>query len=313
MARRGTPTIVDVAEAAGVSKSLVSLAIRNGRGVSAATRAHILEVADSLGYRSNHWARTLVAGRTNLIGVLLNDLGNAYNTEIVDAVEDAAAEEGLSVLVSHGRGDPDLLSQRLDSLMGLGLDGFVIVSAHTPPAALARAARQAPTVVVANPYELPDTVSQVKNDDDAGARQAVEHLLGRGHTRVAFLGKSSSRTTRQRRAAYRSVMEEHGLAALDVQDHAMLVGPDRPSAVFASNDRTAARLLGAASDASLTVPRDLAVVGYDNTELATLLRPQLTTVAQPLQEMGNTAMRIVLSGSVERVVLSPSLVVRSSS
>ena len=93
----------------------------------------------------------------------------------------------------------------------------------------------------------------------------------------------------------------------------MLVGPDRPSAVFASNDRTAARLLGAASDAGLTVPRDLAVVGYDDTELATLLRPQLTTVAQPLKEMGSTAMRIVLSGGVERVVLSPSLVVRSSS
>lgn len=317
MPSNGSPTIVDVARAAGVSKSLVSLAIRNDAGVSAATRERILKVADEIGYRSNHWARSLVAGRTNLVGVLLNDLGNAYNTDIVDAIEDAAALLGLSVVISHGRRTPDVLAARLESLMRLGLDGFVVVSAHTPPRVLADAARSAPVVVIGNPRALPDGVSQVRGDDEAGARLAVEHLLSRGHERVAYLAGSTSKTSRIRAAAYREAMETHGLAPQEFED-VEFVGADadadvRPTAVFASNDRTAARLMGRASDAGLRMPEDLAVVGYDDTELATLLRPQLTSVAQPRAEMGRRALEILTSGDVAREVLAPELVVRASS
>lgn len=303
---------MDVAREAGVSKSLVSLAIRGDAGVSTATRKRILKVASDLGYRSNRWARSLVAGRTHLVGVLLNDLGNAHNTDLVDAIEEAASPHGLGVLVNHGRRDPELLQERLGSLVELGLDGLIVVSAHTPPAALEAAAATAPTVVVANPQALPDGVSQVRNDDAAGARQAVEHLIARGHTRIAFLAGSTSHTRREREAAYRAVLREHGLEASTYTDEAFLRAPERPTAVFASNDRTAARLLGAAADAGLAVPEDLAIVGYDDTELARLLRPRLTTVSQPHAEMGRLAMEVLLAGSVERVVLTPTLVVRES-
>ena len=246
------------------------------------------------------------------MGVLLNDLGNAHNTEIGSAIEEAAAERGLSVVVSHGRRDPALLEERLGSLVGLGLDGFIVVSAHTPPAALGAAVARAPTVVVANPHRLPSGVSQVRNDDADGARQAVEHLLARGHTRIGFLAGSTSRTARERGAAYREVLAERGLDPVTYVDEGFVVGADRPSAVFASNDRAAARLLGAAADAGLRVPDDLAIVGYDDTELARLLWPRLTTVAQPHAEMGRRAMEIMLSGCVEREVLRPTLVVRDS-
>lgn len=308
---KNSPTIVDVARAAGVSKSLVSLAIRNDRGVSEATRNRILEVADEIGYRSNHWARSLVAGRTNLIGVLLNELGNPHNTDIVEAIEDVAVEDGMGVVVSHGRRDPGTLAERLQAMRRLGLDGFVIVSAHVPGMELEAAARQAPTVVIANPYELPDNVSQVRNDDAAGARQAVEHLLARGHKGIGFLAASESRTTRVRAEAYEDVMDAHGLASHVWWNPASVLA-ERPSAVFASNDRAAVRLLGSAADAGLRMPDDLAIVGYDDTELASLVRPKLTTVAQPRAEMGRRAMEILLSGGVERVVVEPSLVVRGS-
>ncbi|MDO5678017.1 MAG: LacI family DNA-binding transcriptional regulator [Propionibacteriaceae bacterium] len=308
--RNGGPTIVDVARAAGVSKSLVSLAIRDDPGVSAATRSRILEIADSIGYRSNHWARSLVAGRTNLVGVLLNELANPHNTDVVEAVEDAAQQHDLGVVIGHGRRDPAQLKLKLEEMMRLGLDGFVVVSAHVPVEALVTAARQAPVVVVANPYQLPDGVSQVRNDDSDGARQAVEHLLSQGHQHIGFLAGTQSRTTREREEAFRVVMEEHGLASV-VSDTGRFAKDI--SAVFASNDRAAARLLGIASDQGRRVPEDLAIVGYDDTELARLLRPRLTTVSQPRAEMGRTAMEILLSGSTERVVLKPSLVVRESS
>lgn len=310
---KSTPTIVDVSRAAGVSKSLVSLAIRNERGVSEATRHRILQVAEEIGYRSNHWARSLVAGRTGLIGVLLNELGNPHNTDVVEAVEDVAAQDGLGVVVSHGKQDPSILAQRLQAMRQLGLDGFVVVSAHVPGGELRAAAQQAPTVVIANPYELPENVSQVRNDDASGARQAVEHLLARGHTRIGFLAASESRTTRVRAQAYEDVMAEHDLEASVWRDGAAVFTGERPSAVFASNDRAAARLLGSAADKGVDVPGELAIVGYDDAELASVVRPQLTTVAQPRAAMGQRAMEILLSGAVERVVVEPTLVVRSSS
>ncbi|HJE51267.1 MAG TPA: LacI family transcriptional regulator [Tessaracoccus flavescens] len=311
MSSSGAPTIIDVARAAGVSKSLVSLAIRDDPGVSAATRQRILEVADRIGYRSNRWARALVRGRTNLIGVLLNELDNPHNTELVEALEDAAGEQGLSVVLSHGRRSPDQLAARLEEMMCLGLDGFVVVSAHVPVQMVAEAGLQAPTVVVGNPYELPEHVSQVRTDDETGARQAVEHLIERGHRRIGFFQATQSRTSCVRAEAYSALMREHGLSPV-VSRHLQGCCAD-VTAVFASNDRAAARLLGAASDEGRRVPDDLAVVGYDDTDLAVLLRPQLTTVAQPRAEMGRTAMRIVLGGGVERVVLDPELVVRNSS
>ncbi|NLE98162.1 MAG: LacI family transcriptional regulator, partial [Propionibacterium sp.] len=120
---RNRTTIVDVARVAGVSKSLVSLAIRDDPGVSEETRARILRVAEDLGYRSNLWARSLVQGSTGLVGVLLTDLSNDYHTDVVIGLEDAATERGLGVLIGHGRRDAERLTAQLDRFVQLGVDG----------------------------------------------------------------------------------------------------------------------------------------------------------------------------------------------
>lgn len=308
-------TIVDVARQAGVSKSLVSLAIRNDPGVSARTRQRILQVADELGYRSNMWARSLVRGQTQLIGVLLTDLRNAYHTDIVVGVEDAAAERDFHVVISHGRRDPALLASQLDSLVSLGVDGIVVISAHTPREALAQAVRTTPVVVVGRPADLPERVSQIRNDDAAGARLAVEHLLGLGHRRISYLQASGSLAARVRRDSYRETMEDAGLPGQVLEPDgfdAALASADRFTAVFASNDRGAAEALGQIHDAGLRVPADVAVVGYDDTDLARLMRPKLTSIGQPRLEMGRRALEIVCSGDVVREVFPPVLVPRSS-
>lgn len=315
MRSRSTPTIIDVARAAGVSKSLVSLAVRGEPGVSTESRTRILKIAEDLGYRSNRWASSLVRGRSQLIGVLLTDLRSAYHTDVVIGVEDAAAEQGLETVVSHGRRDPGTLAARLDSLVRLGVDAVVVVSAHAPMSALAQAAESVPVVVVGRPRRLPATVSRVCNDDEAGARLAVEHLIAQGHERIAYLQASESAAALARRDAYRKVLEEHALPTTVLSDPADLsVSEDEPvTAVFASTDLGAGAVLGWAYDAGCRVPEDLAVVGYDDTDLAVTLRPTLTSVAQPRLAMGRRALEIVSGEEIVREVFPPTLVVRRSS
>lgn len=316
------PTIVDVAAAAGVSKSLVSLALRNAPGVSAATRARIMAIADDLGYRSHTWARALAAGRSQVIGILLNDLHSAYHTDIVEGIERAADAAGLTTVLSHGQRDPKVLAQRLGHLQDLSVDGVIVVSALLSPDVLAHAARRGPVVVVGRTAQVADAVGAVWNNDEVGAHLAVEHLARLGHTRIAHLAGSHRPASQARRAAFHSTMTALDLPAphLVCDDTDTVIASVRAgatTAVFASNDTRAARLVGAALDAGLRVPEDLGVVGYDNTELTELLRPRLTSVDQPRHEMGQRALAILtdlLGGSPARVeVVAPRLIVRDSS
>lgn len=319
-------TIVDVARAAGVSKSAVSLALRGDPGLGAQTRAAIVAEAERLGYRQNRWARSLVQGRTGLVGVLLTDLSSDYQTEIVHGIEDAAEEVGLEVVLSHGRRDAQLLERRLAQLGDFGVDGVVVLSAMLGPAVLAGAAARQPVVVVGRVEDLPPGIGSVANHDELGARLAVQHLLGLGHRRVAHLAMSQRAAAAARRRAYQETMVAAGLGAFvrvaPVWDGgvAELVGsvgePGGPTAVFAANDRGAAAVVGAALDRGLRVPEDLSVVGYDNTALAQALRPALTSVDQPRPEMGRLAMaqlaELMAGGEARHQVVEPELVVRGS-
>ncbi|GAB3709312.1 LacI family DNA-binding transcriptional regulator [Nocardiopsis nanhaiensis] len=325
--RAPRPTIVDVAAAAGVSKSLVSLALRGDHGVSPATSARILATADQLGYRSNTLARGLVQGRTMLLGVLLTDLANPYHTEVVSGVEESAEERGFTVLLAHGRRDPDRLSQQLDALLQLNVDGVVVVSSWLPPEALAAAARRVPLVVVGRPEAFTPGVDTVANDDLAGAEEAVSHLAGLGHERIAHLAGSGRPASRAREAGYRETMRALGLAGHisirrvgDGQGRegaAAELLAEEPTAVFAANDLAALAVLDGAHESGRAAPGGVSVVGYDNTSLSETVRPRLTSVDQPRLVMGRLATRLLLERVGGRTgdrheVLAPSLVVRAS-
>lgn len=314
------PTIVDVARAASVSKSLVSAALRGERGVSAASRSRILAAADELGYRSNGWAQRLVSGRSSLVGVLLTDLRNAYQTDIVNGIEDAAAAAGFDVVLSHGRRDRELLRERLAGLTALGVDAVIAATGHLDADDLAALADRVPMVVVGRPASVPDAAGWIRNDDETGARLAVAHLQERGHDRIAYVHGSSRPASIARRDAYRALVTE--AREYDVHDDGIArlldaVAAGGPTAAFAANDRIAAQIVAEAVDRGIRLPHDLAVVGYDNTELADLVRPGLTSVDQPRGEMGAAAMAQALGlldgGVPEREVASPTLVVRGSS
>jgi len=318
------PTIVDVAAAAGVSKSLVSLAVRGDPGVRAETRARILDAADRLGYRSNPWARSLARGRSQTILVLVDDLRSGYHTDVVHGVEDAAEENAMAVVIGDGRRDRDVLRGRLDRMLALGPDGIVIVSGQADAALIGDVAQRVPLVVVGRPGELPSGAGQVSNDDRSGTRLAVHHLVALGHRRIAHLQGSPRPAAVARRESYEATMTELGLGehvrvltgAHEIIAAVSRAAADAPTAVCCANDRIAVDLIGRALDAGVTVPHELSVVGYDNLDLAAQVRPALTTVDQPRHAMGALALRqltdVLGGGDPRREVLNPSLVLRDS-
>ncbi|GAA1976723.1 substrate-binding domain-containing protein [Isoptericola halotolerans] len=320
---RPRPTLVDVASAAGVSKSLVSLALRGDAGVSERTRERILVVAERVGYRPSLTARTLKQGRSMMLGAVISSLDNPYHTEIVASVEAAAEDSGLSVLLAHGSRDRGRLADRVQQLLDLGADGLVVVSSWVPEEVLVAAARRAPVVMVGRTAEPVSGIDSVNNDDEHGAALVVEHLVARGHRRIAHVTSSTRPAGIARRRGYEAAMRAAGL-----DDEVRVVAPDPvalgallddgTSAVFARNDVEAVDVLDHALDAGLRVPDELAVVGYDDTVLARRARPALTTVQQQRDVMGSRAVALLrerLDGRAEDVheVLEPRLVVRSSS
>lgn len=324
---RSRPTIVDVAARAGVSKSLVSLALRGDDGVSPATRERILAAADELGYRSNALARALRQHRTMLLGVVVGSLDNPYHTEVVESVERAAERHGLSVLLAHGARRAGRMAARLDALGDLDVDGLVVVSSWADPELLQAAARRAPVAMVGRSLEPVAGIDSVNNDDERGAALAVGHLVAAGHERIAHLTSSRRPAGLARRAGYENAMASHGL---DRHVRVIERGRDEPagpgldaaladgcSAVFARNDVEAFDALDHAWDRGIDVPAGLAVVGYDDSALALRARPRLTSVHQPRAEMGALAVELLRERWAGRTadrheVLTPRLVVRAS-
>jgi DNA-binding LacI/PurR family transcriptional regulator len=325
--RRNRPTILDIADRAGVSKSLVSLALRNDPGVGARTRERILQVASEIGYRPHVLARALRERRTMRLGVTLTNLGNPYHTEVVAAVEEAAETAGLSVLLAHGKRAGGQLGERINTLLDLNLDGIVVISSWADPAMLQAASRRAPVVMIGRSLEPVEGVDSVNNDDEAGAALAVGHLAARGHEKILHVTSSPRPAGLARRRGYEAAMRTLGLDAYTrvlTWDRADALAPalgsaltDGYDAVFARNDVEAADVLDYAWDHGIAVPADLAVIGYDDSMLARRARPRLTSVHQPRTGMGARAVELLLEridGRSEdrHEVHTPHLVVRES-
>jgi DNA-binding LacI/PurR family transcriptional regulator len=328
--RRQTPTILDVAARAGVSKSLVSRVLRGGERVSPSRQQAVLEAVAALGYRPNAAARSLVQRRTYNIGVVLSDLHNLFFAEVLDGIQEAAVGLGYLTLVTTGSRTREGEERALEQLLALRVEGIVLAGSILPESVLARAAQEVPVAVVSRPLDVAG-VDVVVNDDVRGAGLAVEHLAGFGHRRIALIDGGGGAGARERREGYLAAMARLGLAgharvaAGDFTEaggyrgaRALLRSGTRPTAILAANDLAAIGALNAIEEARLRVPEDVSLVGYDNTALASLRHISLTTVHQPRREMGRAAMEAVAARiqdpqlPVRRMALAPELVVRST-
>jgi DNA-binding LacI/PurR family transcriptional regulator len=307
-ARKRAATILDVASAAGVSKSVVSLVLRGTGYVSAAKREAVEAAVQELGYRPNAAARSLSESRSRTIGVVLNDMRNPWFVAAVEGLNLVLNERGLQMVMGDFRLDSRSGESLLQKLLEMNIEGLVLVGTMPESASLSAAAEQVPTVVLGAPSAPSANVTVVTNDDDAGARLAVDHLLALGHRRIAHVGAGRTAVGVARRRGYERAMAAAGLeefirtAPGDLTEEGgyraggeLLSGPDRPTAIFAVNDMAALGVMSAAEERGLAVPRDLSVVGYDNTPLAKLRRISLTSVDNSSHAAGRRAAELLLA------------------
>ncbi|ROP64814.1 LacI family transcriptional regulator [Curtobacterium sp. PhB130] len=325
----GRVTIADVARAAGVSIPTVSKVINNRDGVASATMLRVQEVVERLGYETSLVARSLRSSRTGVIGILVPEF-EPFSTELLRGVSAAAIGTGYELLayagLVTGASQPGWERRSLSRLSGTLIDGAIVV---TPTTALPTSSIP---VVAIDPHTGPEGHATVDTDNEGGARSAVEHLLALGHTRIAHIhGRADLASAQLRETGYRGALAAAGIhvdedlvRAGDYQeDRATAVArellsiPDRPTAVFAANDSSAIGVLHAAAALGLRVPEDLSVIGFDDVPQASTTTPPLTTVAQPLADLGAAAVEMLLTmlrgePSPEHVRLSTSLRVRQS-
>lgn len=318
-------TIIDVAARAGVSKSLASRALRDEPGVSAENRARVKQAATECGYRLNSAARSLVRGRSGLLGVVLNEIENQHHTTVVGGVEAYAEQHDLGVLLAHGGGDPARLTSQINTMLELRVDGLVIVSAWVPRSELKRMGGELPTVVVSRLQDPPSVIDTICSDDVVGSRLAVAHLLDSGRRSIGYLTRSQSPTSKARVEGLLDATRAAGIEGRifevprqgSAEIAAVLTGRSC-DALLCNNDQTAAETLRLAREIGIDVPEELALVGYDNTPLSELVSPALSSVDQPQRLMGLRAAEAIaqrLAGRTEplREFHEPTLVIRDSS
>lgn len=323
-------TIKHVAEAVGLSISTVSRALSNPGVLNAETLARVSKAIDELGYRPNLTARNLKTNETRLVMVVAPSL-SPFFLEFFRGAEQAARENGYSVLVGHTGRDPERERGFIEQVDSRRADGMVLVSSLSI-ASHSKGRGGLPPIVVALDISPDTDLPNVRVDNAAAAAEATAYLLSLGHRRIAHIaGAVVSPLTLHRMEGYRRALAEHGLAfdpglcaegdftmesGEQAMDGLLAAGPP-PTAVFAANDEMAVGAIRALRRAGLRVPQDVSVMGIDDQRIAALYEPPLSTVHLPTFDIGYLSMikltRLLAGGSVDaETVLPCRLVVRQS-
>jgi LacI family transcriptional regulator len=328
----GTVTLRAVADHVGLAPGTVSAVLNDApsaRSIPEHTRLRIQTAARELNYRPNFFARSLRKKRTYTIGLIVEEIGDAYGSMIISGVEGYLRKHNYFFLTVIHRHDLSMLLDYSRLLLERGVEGFITIdtSLHEAPAL--------PTVSVAGHRTL-EGVTNIVLDQEKGVRLALKHLVDQGHTRIAFMkGQPFSSDSQQRWEAVCKTAKELGLAmdpdlvmSLEFDDPSpqlgypyakKLLASKKPfSALFAYNDISAIGAIRAFQEEGLRVPNDISVIGFDDIQWAAFNTPSLTTVRQPLGKMGEIAAETIIN-KIENnhehpseIAIEPTLIVRES-
>jgi DNA-binding LacI/PurR family transcriptional regulator len=303
-------TLQELAKAAGCSISTVSRALNDSdHRVNAVTKQRILALADQLGYRPNMTARGLKMDRTFTIGLVVYNIASAFTPVLIRGIQEYLKQRDYFSIIISTDWDPDLESEAVHQLISRSIDGIIFVESWRDESNNTLDLANKPYVYV---YRLFDGKysNSVIIDDRYGARLAVEHLVKLGHRRIAFInGPHGWAASKERLAGYQDVLAQYEIpydssliedGTWEVQSgyqaaEKFIVRADRPTAIFAANDFMALGAIYAVQDAGLNVPKNIAVVGYDDREFTSFSKPTITTVCPPSFEMGQMAAQLMLN------------------
>ncbi len=302
-------TIRELAAAAGVSIATVSRVLNHkSHPVSEETRLRILALADEMGYRPNLAARSLRTDRSSTIGIITDNIDSPHTTLMIRGIQDQVKQAGYICVVISADWDPELELEAIHALVSRSSDGIIFAETWHRSANETLALANKPYVFVHRQFASESRAS-VTPDEVYGARLATGHLLRLGHRRIGYInGPEHFYASADRLRGYQEELAAHGVALDDAlvtrgdwqvesgytAASALLEARPRPTAIFAGNDLMAVGAMYAIFDAGLRVPQDVAIVGYDNREIARLFRPSLTTVTLPLYEMGKASAQLLL-------------------
>ncbi|MCL5499656.1 ribose operon transcriptional repressor RbsR [Escherichia coli] len=327
-------TMKDVARMAGVSTSTVSHVINKDRFVSEAIREKVESAIKALNYAPSALARSLKINQTRTIGMLITASTNPFYSELVRGVERSCFERGYSLVLCNTEGDEQRMNSNLETLMQKRVDGLLLLctETHQPSREILQRYPSVPTVMMDwAPFDGDSDL--IQDNSLLGGDMATQYLINKGHTHIACIAGPLDKTpARLRLEGYRDAMARAGLTIHDGNEiignfefsggyeamQMLLALEVRPQAVFICNDAMAVGAYLALYQAGLRVPQDIAIVGYDDIELARYMTPPLTTIHQPKDELGELAIDVLIhrisdpTQQQQRLQLTPVLMERGS-
>ncbi|MFK7871366.1 MAG: LacI family DNA-binding transcriptional regulator [Roseobacter sp.] len=328
----GKVTSVDVAEKAGVSRSAVSRVFTPGASVSKRTAEKVRQAAEALGYRPNVLARSLITGRSRIVGLVVAYLENQFYPEAIERLSKALQAKGYHVLVFMASNDQQATQKVIDELLDYQVDAIIAASVGLSNDLTERCEGLGIPIVLFNRHQYDDRLTSVTSDNVAGGQKLAEFLVAGGHDRIAHIaGWEGASTQIDREAGFRQGLAAAGvpLAARGVGNfnfetakqaaRDMFARPDRPDAVFVANDHMAFAVMDVLRfELGLTVPGDVSVVGYDDVALSGWPSYDLTTVRQPANRMVAQTVEALMARlddretAPRRIILDGPLILRGS-
>ncbi|WP_026693975.1 LacI family DNA-binding transcriptional regulator [Peribacillus kribbensis] len=327
-------TIADVANLAGLSRATVSRVINNHPNVSEEKKRLVREAMDRLNYVPNSSAQKLRSQKTDTIAILVPVLTNPFFAYLLEAMDEVATENNLQLLVCQTRYDKEKEHNYLKLLMTKQVDGLILTSCENDWNSLAEYAKYGP-MILCNESSEQVPVPAVRLDHEKAAFDACCHLIEQGCRRIAFTyGDTVSSVTLGREAGYKSALSHHGIPLCEdllvsqvynLEDGRKAFNyftslKERPDGIFTGSDQVATGIIMEAKANNINIPDDLAIIGFDDQPIATVVEPALTTIRQPIKEMGKKAMEMLIEAigqketlTYQEILLPYELMIRDSS